>query len=191
MRRVVIGSGVAVAALAVLLLAATNAFTSAPPIVAAQPWGSWYWLTDLSAVVFPGANLPTVISFHPDGTFMCSEGNTFGGYEGATELNSTNNGTWVRMGANSFRATRLGFVFDKGTGVLTGISRSRFSFHFVGNKSDQIEGTLFVETLSCNGNPFGCPDPLDPNAVWTPDSPPQGYPGKAMRIHAMPVGPLS
>ncbi len=186
MRRFVIGSTVLVTALVVLLLAGASA--SPPSTVAAQPAGSWYWLTDLSAVAFAGAEFPTLVSFHPDGTFTCSEGNTFGGYVGATEFNGTGHGTWVRTGANSFRATRLGFVFDKATGVLTGFSRSRFTFHFIPGNFNQIEGTLLLDTLSCGSNPFGCPDPLDPNAVWTSTSPPQGLPGKATRIHALPVG---
>ncbi len=187
MRRIVIGSTVVATALAVLLLAGASA--TPPPIAVAQPAGSWYWLVDLSAGAFPGAEFPALVSFHPDGTFTVSESNTFGGYVGATELNGTGHGTWVRTGMNSFRATRLGFVFDKSTGVLTGFSRSRFTFHFVNGNFNQIEATLFVDTLSCGGNPLGCPDPLDPNAVWTPASPPQGLPSKATRIHALPVGP--
>lgn len=188
MSRIVVGI-IVVTACAVFLLAATSA--SSPPIVTAQPAGSWYWLLDISAIAFPGAEFPALASFHPDGTFTVSESNTFGGYVGATELNGTGHGTWVRAGANSFRASRLGFVFDKATGVLTGFSRSRISFHFVNGNFNQIEATLFVDTLSCGGNPLGCPDPLDPNAVWTPASPPQGLPGKATRINALPAGPLN
>ncbi len=118
----------------------------------------------------------------------CDEGVTFGGYAGATETHSPGLGTWERTGGKSFRATRLMLVFDKATGVLLGITRSRFDFHFAGDFS-RIEGLLWMEYLACP-SPFACPDPIDPNAAWLPISPQQGLPGKALRVPLVPAGPL-
>ena len=164
---------------------ATQTSKTGPP---AQPWGTWYWVTDISGVTgMTGSSLPTVISFHEDGTFACAEGNSFGGVPNATFVYTTGLGTWVRMGggAIAFEATRLGFVFDKASGILKGIGRSRFTFRFAGD-FEHITGTLFVETLSCAA-PIFCPDPLDPDATWVPTSPPGGFSGTAMRVHAIPV----
>jgi hypothetical protein len=131
-----------------------------------------------------------LVIFHQDGSLSCAEGTMFGGYVGATEVYSPGHGTWIKTGAGTFRGTRLGLIFDKTSGVLIGIGRSRFSFHFVDGKFDRIEGRLFLESLSCPDGPFACPDPLDPAAVWTPLTPPDGWPASAKRIRAVRVGPL-
>ena len=180
--------GVATVAVAMLLLTIPNAFAQTKT-EAGQPWGSWYWLTDISAFTgFPGTTSPTLLGINQDGSFTCAEGTMFGGYIGATETYTPGMGTWKKTGGGIFHASRLMLVFDKTTGVLTGILRSRFSFHFVGS-FNRIEGKLWLEVLSCS-DPFGCPDPLDPGAGWTPLSPPEGLPGWATRIPVLPVGPL-
>jgi hypothetical protein len=153
----------------------------------AQPWGTWYWVTDISAMTgINGTSLSTVITFHEDGTLACAEGNSFGGFPGAALAYSTGLGTWERERRGTFKATRLGFVFDKATGVLKGIGRSRFTFQYAGH-FDEITGTLFVETLPCSAGPMFCPDPFDPDAVWTPASPPTGFPATARRVYALPI----
>jgi hypothetical protein len=168
-------------------LSAQPAGPMSAPRVAGQPWGTWYWVTDISAMTgINGTSLPTVVTFHEDGTLACAEGNSFGGFPGAGLVYSGGLGTWEKERRGTFNATRLGFVFDKASGVLKGISRSRFAFQYAG-RFDEITGTLFVETLPCSTGPMTCPDPLDPDAVWMPASPPGGFPATARLVHTLPV----
>ena len=185
MRRVLLP--IVILVMAAAPLCAQPAGPVSAPRVAGQPWGTWYWVTDISAATgINGSTLPTVITFHEDGTLACAEGNSFGGFPGAVLVYSAGLGTWEKERRGTFRATRLGFVFDKATGVLKGIGRSRFTFKYAGD-FDQITGTLFVETLPCSTGPMFCPDPFDPDAVWTPASPPGGFPATATRMNALPV----
>ncbi len=177
---------VMICVLVVAPLCAQPAGRSYKPGPPAQPWGTWYWLTDISAITgIPGTSLPTVIAFDEAGTFTCTEGNSFGGVPGAAFVYSAGVGAWVKTEGDVFKATRIGFVFDKATGVLKVIGRSRFTFEFAGD-FEHATGTLFVETLPC-GVPFACPDPLDPDAAWIPASPPNGFPTTARRLHAVPI----
>lgn len=168
-------------------LCAQPAGPASAPRAAAQPWGTWYWVTDISAMTgTSGTSLPTVITFHENGTLACAEGNSFGGFPGAAFVYSAGLGTWERARRGTFNATRLGFVFDKASGVLKGIGRSRFTFQLA-RDFDEITGTLFVETLPCSAGPMACPDPLDPDAVWVPASPLGGFPATARRMEVLPV----
>lgn len=182
---------VCLAAFAVILLCTALNSMAAGRKVAGQPWGTWYWVTDLSVFGpgMEGTSLPTLIVLSSDGTFSCAEGNAFGGYEGAAEVYSEGHGTWVKTNRGTFLGTRLSMIFDKDTGVLIGIGRSRFSFGFAGD-FNHIKGTLFTEALYCMDGPFFCPDPLDPEAPWVPTSPPGGFPATATHLDALPAGDL-
>ncbi len=182
MRRLVFISVAAAIAAAIVLVTTQNSFPSAQGSQGGQPWGSWLWLT----YVAPGVTGQTVTIFHQDGSMTCAEG-PFAGYEQTNEAYGPGYGTWEKTGGDTFLGVRYLRVFDKTTGVRTGISRGRFSFHFVPGNFDQIEGKLIVDYLSCPNGPFACPDPLDPAAEWTPVSPPEGWPASAKRIHTVPV----
>ena len=172
---------VAVFGAAIVLVTPQISSTSAQSTQGGQPWGSWLWLT-----LGPGFTGQNVAIFHQDGSMTCAEG-PFAGYEETNEAYGPGHGTWEKTGPNTFRGVRYVMVYDKTTGVRIGISRGRFSFHFVPGNFDQIEGRLFVELLGCPDGPFACPDPLDPANVWTPASPPEGLPASAKRIHTVPV----
>ncbi len=181
MRRLTSISVVAAFAVAILLVITPNSFEAAAETQGGQPWGSWLWLTHVA----PGVTGQTVAIFHQDGSMTCAEG-PFAGYP-SNEAYGPGHGTWEKDGGGTFLGVRLLTIFDITTGVKIGIQRGRFYFHFVPGNFDQIEGKVIVESLSCPEGPFACPDPLDPAAVWTPVSPPEGWRSSAKRIHTVPV----
>jgi hypothetical protein len=130
--------------------------------------GVWYWQNDVS----PGI-LPSVLTFHNDGTVFCSDALAFGGVP--TAMNPFNYtpfyGVWKRTGPHEYTATWLSLPFDRATGLLAGIVRVRAKFAFVGD-FDHFEGTMTGEALFSDTTspffPLNCPDPLAPDAAWTP-----------------------
>ena len=89
----------------------------------------------------------------------------------------------------SIHATSLMQNLDA-TGNVIGLERHRCSLDYSADFS-RYAGTEFAETISC-ATPLTCPDPLDPNAKWTPASwaPPTGFPVSAERVEVVAPGPL-
>lgn len=122
--------------------------------------GVWYWENLLG--VFPGAVLPSILTFHNDGTCVCSDALAFGGIPGSMHRYIPFQGVWERTGPHEFRATFLSMRFDATTGVLLGIGRSRANFHFT-EDFDHFAGSMHMDFLPCPAVPFGflmCPNPL-------------------------------
>jgi len=152
--------------------------------------GVWYWQNLMpSPPLPPGLILPSVLTFHNDGTVFCSDALAFGGISNNPNRYTPFYGVWERMGPNEFRATWLTLRFDGLTGMLLGIGRSRAKFAF-SSDFDNFEGTMHLDFLPCvGGNPFMCPDPLlAQDSDWQPWSltSPSDYSFKAARISVVP-----
>lgn len=152
------------------------------------PLGSWVWTTDLG----PLGSTPVLISFHFDGTIAVADGFMFGNpaappaAQGAKR--GPGRGVWQYTGGRTFGGTSLWLRFNS-SGFMEGWARSRSALEFV--DADHFQGVVYVESLGgCTTTPpVGCPDPTDPDAVWTPspNMPPGGYPVSATRIRRIPV----
>jgi hypothetical protein len=112
----------------------------------------------------------------------------FGGFPDQPEVVTPMTGTWVNTGSRTYAMTYMSLRFERLTGVLIGMTRGRGSFQF-GDDFDQMQGTFFMEKADCVA-PVVCPDPFDPQTVWTPDNPPGGWQFTGKRIRTLPVGPL-
>jgi len=133
--------------------------------------GVWYWQNTVT-----GGILPSVLTFHNDGTVFCSDALAFGGIP--TAMNpfyyTPFYGVWERTGPHAYTATWLSIPFYRDaplTGLVAGIVRVRANFAFVGD-FDHITGTMtgearFSDTTS-QSFPLNCPDPLAPGAAWAP-----------------------
>lgn len=133
--------------------------------------GVWYWQNVLGAGV-----LPSLLTFHQDGTVSCSDALAFGGIPPTMNPYTLTPfyGVWERTGPHAYTATWLSVAFYRAaplTGFLAGIVRSRANFAFVDDFS-HIAGTMFVEVLLSDKTsplfPLNCPDPLAPSAAWAP-----------------------
>ncbi len=178
---------VAVLGIAVLLVIIMSSTTSNAQNTGAHPWGSWYLVFDISDLTgVPGAGLPTLTTFHQDGTLTVTEGTMFGFFfPGNPVFTSPSNGTWVRRQSGTIAGTVLGLRYDKSTGLLLGLRRGRFEFHFDETNFDRIAGKLFVDGLECG--PLSCLDPFDPNAAWVTQ---ETFLFTGQRIPGAPFGPL-
>jgi hypothetical protein len=125
--------------------------------------GVWYWQNVMADGV-----LPSLLTFHNDGTVTCSDALAFGGIPATMNPFTLTPfyGVWERMGPLEYTATWLSLAFSRGTGILSGIVRSRANFTFAAD-FDHIAGTMFVDLLVCPSF-LTCPDPLEPTAVWAP-----------------------
>jgi len=131
--------------------------------------GVWYWQNVMPPTIFgPNAVLPSVLTFHNDGTVFCSDALAFGGLPVPYNLYTytTFYGVWERTGSHAFTSTWLSLRFDRATGNLAGIVRARAQFTFA-DDFDHIAGTIHLDGLVCP-TPLTCPDPLAPGAVWVP-----------------------
>ncbi len=133
--------------------------------------GVWYWQNDVS----PGI-LPSVLTFHNDGTAFCSDALAFGGIP--TAMNPFNftpfYGVWQRTGPHAYSATWLSIPFYRAaplTGFVAGIVRVRANFAFA-DDFNHFAGTMTGEVLLSDTTsplfPLNCPDPLAPDAAWAP-----------------------
>ena len=153
-----------------------------------QVWGTFYFLT-----TYPSGNvIPTVVTYHVDGTITGSDGTMFGVTPSATTRLTPFHGVWERTGFQSIGGTSFYLVFSA-TGGLIAVGRVRSSLQFA-DDFESFQGKMFVEMLPCTqGPPVGCPDPLDPAAKWvlaTPTQPKDGFPVSAVRVARVPAGPL-
>jgi hypothetical protein len=125
--------------------------------------GVWYWQN-----IFGDGVLPSILTFHNDGTVLCSDALAFGGIPPTMNPYTLTPfyGVWERTRRHEYTATWLSLAFNRETGILAGIVRSRANFAFA-DHFDQIAGTMFVEMLACPSF-LTCPDPLAPNAAWAP-----------------------
>jgi hypothetical protein len=123
-----------------------------------QQWGTWVWQYGAAG---SGLQFPALVTFHQDGTLICSDSMMFGGFPGSPFKTSPIQGVWERTGAKSFGGTSLYFIFDPTTGGVIMYGRARSSLHFE-QDFDHIYGEMVAETL-----PIG-EDPLDPDALWQP-----------------------
>ena len=135
--------------------------------------GVWYWQNVMPPAMFgPNAVLPSLLTFHNDGTVMCSDALAFGGLPlGYNPYTYTPfYGAWERTGAHAFTATWLSLRFFRTpgdfAGILAGIVRSRAVFTFA-EDFDHIAGTMYLDVLACP-TPLTCPDPLATDALWVP-----------------------
>ena len=159
-----------------------------------QPVGSWVWTVDLGI-----GSKPTLITFHRDGTIAFADsfmfGNPLAPPAGQGEKLSPGHGVWQHTGGRTFGGTSLWFRFSPLTGFVTGYVRGRSALEMV--DKDRFEGVIYADSLAgCNmtvaappAPPIGCPDPTDPDAVWTPNPimQPGGFPVSATRIHRLPL----
>ena len=153
-----------------------------------QVWGTFYFLT-----TYPSGNvIPTLVTYHVDGTITGSDGTMFGAMPTATIRLTPFHGVWERTGFQSIGGTSFYLVFNA-TGGLSALGRVRSSLQFA-DDFESFQGKMFVEMLPCTqGLPVTCPDPLDPAAKWvvaTPTQPKDGFPVTAVRVARVPAGPL-
>jgi hypothetical protein len=128
--------------------------------------GVWYWQN-----VFGPGVLPSILTFHNDGTVLCSDALAFGGIPDNPFTLTPLYGVWERTGPQEYTATWLCLCFYRTAplGMLAGIVRSRANFAFAGD-FDHIAGTMSVDLLLSDYTsdlfPLNCPDPLAPDAAW-------------------------
>jgi len=155
-----------------------------------QPVGSWVWTTDLG----PLGSLPVLVTFHADGTVDVADGfmfaNPLAPPAGQGAKRGPARGVWQHTGGRTFGGTSLWLAFA-GSGFVQGWARSRSALELTDR--DHFQGVIYIESLGgCQMDaavgPIGCPDPTDPDAVWTPSPlmPPGGFPVSATRIRRLP-----
>ncbi|OGD18119.1 MAG: hypothetical protein A2W03_14705 [Candidatus Aminicenantes bacterium RBG_16_63_16] len=135
--------------------------------------GVWHWQNVMPPAMFgPNAVLPSLLTFHNDGTVMCSDSLAFGGLPLAYSPYTYTPfyGVWERTGPHEFIATWLSLRFFRTpgdlAGNLAGIVRARAQFTFA-DDFDHIAGTIHLDGLACP-TPLTCPDPMAPDALWVP-----------------------
>lgn len=188
MRRLILFSAVAVGLVATTIAANAQTSRSIWSGHWGQVWGTFYFQT-----AYPNGNvLPTLVTYHIDGTLTGSDGTMFGAMPTATLRISPLHGVWERTGFQSIGGTSLYLIFNA-TGGLIALGRARSSLQFA-DDFESFQGKMFVEMLSCNtGPPVSCPDPLDPAANWVlanPAQPKDGFTVSAVRVARVPAAPL-
>jgi hypothetical protein len=153
--------------------------------------GVWYWQNNLD-MYFVGAVLPSILTFHEDGTVSCSDALAFGGTPTNMNRYTPFYGVWERRGHHEFMATFLTLRFDTTLGnILVGVGRSRVKFEFTSD-FDHFAGTMHLDFLPCPAGPYGflmCPNPLlAKDTDWQPWSltSPSDYSFKAARVSVVP-----
>ena len=136
------------------------------------------WIHYLNASGLPsGPYLPTLITFHSDGTMTASSGLMFGSpsMPFAPLRYSPIHAVWEKSGPKAIAVTSLFFSFDP-EGRMTGFQRNRIVLELAGDRNT-YSGWLFLDSLACPSGVFSCPNPLDPTASWTPNAnmPQGGY----------------
>ncbi len=147
--------------------------------------GTWYLASGLGA----GATLPSLVTYHRDGTLGYTDALMFGGVPQLPMKVSPFLGVWRATGPRRFGGTGLGLLFDPATNMMVGFVRSRSSLRFDVNPG-RVVGNIYIETTMCPSQ-FTCPDPTDPAVVWTPYGDPEnGIPVVLTRLFRLPAGPL-
>jgi len=188
MRRLILFSAIAAGLTAATIAASAQTPRSIWSGHWGQVWGTFYFLT-----TYPSGNvIPTIVTYHVDGTITGSDGTMFGAMPTATTRMTPFHGVWERTGFQSIGGTSFYLVFNA-TGGLSALGRVRSSLQFA-DDFESFQGKMFVEMLPCTqGPPVSCPDPLDPAAKWvvaTPTQPKDGFSVTAVRIARVPAGPL-
>lgn len=139
-------------------------------------WGTWYLALDTTPFGIPGGTLPTLASFHRDGTYNLSDGGDFSGAPFGT-LNSPQYGSWVAARGGGFEATSLFLEADGATGVVLNITKVHLTLWFDSNDHDSLSGVANVEVVPCAapGPPpdsmtLNCPNPV--TTAGLPGGPP-------------------
>jgi hypothetical protein len=153
--------------------------------------GFWHWQINMD-LFFPGAVLPSLVTFHNDGTGGCSDSVAFGGTPTNVYRYTPFQGVWERIGPHKFALTFMALRFDTTkNNVLVGIARSRATISF-STDFDHLEGTMHMDFLPCPDNPYGflmCPNPLlAAEGDWQPWNPgmPSDFNIKAARVSNVP-----
>lgn len=122
-----------------------------------------------------GLKYPGFVNIYPDGSLTVSGGKGI-------------HGVWERTSVRNIHATSFFSNFDDPNNLY--IERHRCSLDYSAD-FNSYQGTEFAETVGCP-TPLSCPDPLDPNTVWTraPWSPPNGFPISGNRVGLVAPGPL-
>lgn len=148
------------------------AIVSAAEKNALRPTGSWYLA--LSAEPFglpPGSNLAGLATFHRDRTFLIQDAGDFGGLPFGT-VDSAQIGSWRRKGGR-VEAVSLFLHADAVTGDV--LSWQKVHFVIVADGRDRMVATANVFELPCDlpapFPAFGCPDPIESAADFTPVPP--------------------
>ena len=177
-----LAAGARAAGIAVALLLAGSVSPLAAPGEGANITGTW-WLVGQYG---PGMTLPTLVTYHADGTSAASDSIMFGGIPGFPFKITPLHGVWKRTGPGQFGVTSLMLGFDPATNMLVAIGRARADIRFDGD-FDHLAGMLYGELLFCP-TPFSCPNPTDPAAPWITTTPP--VPFTAIRVRRVPAGLL-
>ena len=172
MKRKVFLAGALFMALGMIGLLGQPASTQGPE--GAVLTGVWYWQCVLPPAMFgPNAVVPSLYTFHNDGTVTASNSLAFGGLPLAYSPYTYTPfyGVWERTGPHEFTMTILSLRFYRTpgdfAGILSGILRSRTTITFA-DDFDHLAGTEHVDSLACP-TPLTCPDPLlAPAASWVP-----------------------
>jgi hypothetical protein len=150
--------------------------------------GTWAWQTSLP--VSPGLEmpLPALVTYHIDGTVSVADATMLGGLPAAANpfMYTPGQGVWEHTGHHEFGGTSLYLRFDRSTGILLGILRSRAHIEF-GADFDHIKGTMHLDFLSCS-SPLTCPDPVSaPPEAWQSFGPVSDFSFTATRLHVVPM----
>lgn len=166
------------------LLGATIILGAAVSLVPASAW-AWgsgqpvagtYYLA-LSADPFglplpPGLSLPGLITLHADRTAVIVDGGDFGGLPFNTK-DSPQLGSW-KHGWHSVQVVFLFLQADAATGDVLSWQRVHITLRH--DDRNTLVGEVNVFQLPCDGPaPFGifnCPDPVENDADFVPNSPP-------------------
>lgn len=146
--------------------------------------GSWVHYLNATGLE-SGPYLPTLITFHADGTMNASSSLMFGSpaMPAAPLRYSPIHAVWEKIGRKSIAVTSLFFSFSP-EGRLIGYQRNRIVLQLSRDR-DTYTGLLYLDALPCGAiGVFDCPNPLDPSADWTPNPnmPPGGYQVTGYRI---------
>jgi len=167
---------------AALFLISPSAGNAADTQTLAGTWVVW-------AEIQSGVRVPTLHTYHSDGTITSSDVLSLGGLPGNPFRITPMHGVWERTGPSVFATTSLFLVYDASSSLLIGFGRARTTLSFAKDDPDQASGTAKAEFLLCL-SPFACPDPQAADAAWVsfPGFPPS-LPATATRVRLV-QGPL-
>lgn len=125
--------------------------------------GTWIVWADIQ----PGVRVPSLHTYHSDGTVTLSDVFMFGGLPGIPIRATPMHGVWEKTGRTTFTTTNLSLVYDAASSLLIGFTRARAEVSFMEKDADRVSGTVYVEFLQCS-SPVACTDPQAPGAAWMP-----------------------
>ena len=155
-------SGLATATLVVaaLLLISPSAVNGADNWSVVGTWVVW-------SEIQPGSRVPSLHTYHQDGTITSSDVFSFGGLPGVPIRNTPLYGVWEKTKPNAYACTYLSLVYDAASSLFIGFLRARAELSFTGNDTNEIPAAIHIDFLSCQ-TPVSCPDPKAPDAAWMP-----------------------